>query len=69
MIIAGPGTGKTRTLTHRLAAGVAEQGVPAEACLALTFTRRAAEEMRERLAGLLGRRAAGLTVTTSTGSG
>ncbi len=50
MIIAGPGTGKTRTLTHRLAASVAEQGVPAEACLALTFTRRAAEEMRERLA-------------------
>jgi superfamily I DNA/RNA helicase len=69
MIIAGPGTGKTRTLTHRLAAGVAEQGVPAEACLALTFTRRAAEEMRERLAGLLGRRAAGLTVTTFHGLG
>jgi superfamily I DNA/RNA helicase/PHP family Zn ribbon phosphoesterase len=69
MIIAGPGTGKTRTLTHRLAAGVAEQGVPAEACLALTFTRRAAEEMRERLAALLGRRAARLTVTTFHGLG
>ena len=69
MIIAGPGTGKTRTLTHRLAAAVAEQGVPAEACLALTFTRRAAEEMRERLAALLGRRAARLTVTTFHGLG
>ena len=51
MIIAGPGTGKTRTLTHRLAAAVAEQGVPAEACLALTFTRRAAEEMRRAAGG------------------
>jgi superfamily I DNA/RNA helicase len=69
MIIAGPGTGKTRTLTHRLAAAVAEQGVPAEACLALTFTRRAAEEMRERLAALLGGRAARLTVTTFHGLG
>ncbi len=69
MIIAGPGTGKTRTLTHRLAAAVAEQGVPAAACLALTFTRRAAEEMRERLAALLGPRAAGLTVTTFHGLG
>ena len=69
MIIAGPGTGKTRTLTHRLAAAVAEQGVPAEACLALTFTRRAAEEMGERLAALLGRRAGRLTVTTFHGLG
>ncbi|HEY8047189.1 MAG TPA: UvrD-helicase domain-containing protein [Streptosporangiaceae bacterium] len=69
MIIAGPGTGKTRTLTHRLAAGVAEQGVPPEACLALTFTRRAAEEMRERLAALLGGRSARLTVTTFHGLG
>ncbi len=69
MIIAGPGTGKTRTLTHRLAAGVAEQGVPPETCLALTFTRRAAEEMRERLAALLGPRSAQLTVTTFHGLG
>ena len=69
MIIAGPGTGKTRTLTRRLAAGVTEQGVAAEACLALTFTRRAAEEMRERLAALLGQGTAGLTVTTFHGLG
>ena len=69
MIIAGPGTGKTRTLTHRLAAAVAEQGVPPGACLALTFTRRAAQEMRERLTALLGRRAAQLTVTTFHGLG
>ncbi len=52
LIIAGPGTGKTRTLTHRIAHLVAERGVPAEECLAITFTRRAAEEMAERLEAL-----------------
>jgi uncharacterized protein (TIGR00375 family) len=53
LIVAGPGSGKTRTLTYRIAHLVAERGVPAESCLALTFTRRAANEMRERLAELL----------------
>jgi DNA helicase II / ATP-dependent DNA helicase PcrA len=69
MIIAGPGTGKTRTLTHRIAAAIAGQQARPEQCLALTFTRRAAEEMRERLGALLGRRAARLTVTTFHGLG
>ena len=53
LIIAGPGTGKTRTLTHRLARLIAEAGAAPEACLAITFTRRAAGEMRARLAALL----------------
>ncbi|HWM93159.1 MAG TPA: UvrD-helicase domain-containing protein [Thermoanaerobaculia bacterium] len=53
LIVAGPGTGKTRTLTHRIAHLISEQGIPAEQCLALTFSRRAAAEMEERLAGLL----------------
>jgi uncharacterized protein (TIGR00375 family) len=69
MIIAGPGTGKTRTLTYRIAAQVTERGVAPETCLALTFTRRAAQEMRERLEGLTPAQAARLTVTTFHGLG
>ena len=42
LIVAGPGSGKTRTLTHRIAHLVADLGVPAGQCLAITFTRRAA---------------------------
>jgi DNA helicase-2/ATP-dependent DNA helicase PcrA len=53
LIVAGPGTGKTRTLTHRIAHLIADHGIAPEACLAITFTRRAAGEMRERLAALL----------------
>ncbi len=64
LIIAGPGTGKTRTLTHRIAHLVAERGVAPEECLAITFTRRAADEMRERLDALLPGKAARLTVAT-----
>jgi uncharacterized protein (TIGR00375 family) len=69
MILAGPGTGKTRTLTHRIAVLVGERGLAPEACLALTFTRRAAAEMRERLAALLPGPARRLMITTFHGLG
>ena len=63
LIVAGAGTGKTRTLVHRVAALI-ERGVAAERILLLTFTRRAAEEMLsrvERLTGQQGRRVPGGT--------
>ncbi|GIJ35100.1 UvrD-helicase domain-containing protein [Micromonospora sediminimaris] len=64
LIVAGPGTGKTRTLTHRIAYLCAELNVFPERCLAITFTRRAAEELRHRLDGLLGPVAEDVTVGT-----
>jgi ATP-dependent DNA helicase UvrD/PcrA len=64
LIVAGPGSGKTRTLTHRIAHLVTERGVSASACLAITFTRRAAAEMRERLARLLPAGAADVPIHT-----
>ncbi len=64
VIVAGPGTGKTRTLTVRLAHLVADHGVDPASMLAITFTNKAAEEMAERLRDLLGPAAAGITVQT-----
>ena len=53
LIVAGPGSGKTTVLTRRIAYLIKEKNVPANNCLAITFTRRAAEEMRQRLKKLL----------------
>src|SRR6266516_3256362 len=68
LIVAGPGTGKTRTLTHRIA-NLAHRGVPAEQILAITFTRRAAQELRDRLSVLVPAAAGQLCVTTFHGLG
>lgn len=53
LVLAGPGAGKTRVLVERFRFLVRERRVPVNRILALTFSNKAAEEMRERLAGLL----------------
>ncbi|MGH7972476.1 MAG: ATP-dependent helicase, partial [Limisphaerales bacterium] len=68
LVIAGAGSGKTRTLTYRVAY-LLEQGVPPDRILLLTFTNKAAKEMMRRVADLLGQELTSLWGGTFHGVG
>ncbi len=66
LIVAGPGSGKTAVLTHRIAWMIEKHRIPPEQILVITFTRAAAQEMRQRFMALIQEPAVGEKVTIRT---